>query len=346
MQLSRYTHGCGKKMSKVLVTGGTGFIGHHLAKRLKDEGHFVRVVDYAPPPPFRDLSIADETDFTCDLRAMENAIRAVHGMDIVYALAADMGGMGFISYNDWEIIINNIAINRNTAIAVHNSDVKKLFFSSSACAYPEYLQMDNDTTPYLVEEDAWTGKPDTAYGIEKLMGEEIYHWLGEHASLDVKIARFHNIYGPGSKWKGGREKAPAALCRKVAIAKLTGNRKVEIWGDGQQVRSFCYIDDCLDMIDTLMRSDYNLPVNIGSSKEVTIDGLVNMIALAAGVYVMKVHIAGPEGVRKRNADLSKISKLRGHNRETGLQDGILELYEWVENQLKAELKDGERYEMP
>lgn len=332
---------------KILITGGSGFIGMHLANRLVGEGHYVRLVDYKPLPDYVDI-VVDDMDFTCDLRILDNAMRAMEGIDVVYALAADMGGMGYISFHDWEILTNNMAINLNTARAAMYSGVERLFFSSSACVYPEGIQTTNKDI-LLMESDAWQGKPDTIYGVEKLAAEDIYYSLAGSTDIEVRIARFHNIYGPCCAWRGGREKAPAALCRKVAAAVLQDDKTIEIWGDGEQKRSFCFITDCLDMVEALMdeeNDDHPLvayPINIGSAEGVTINELVDMIELAAGVTLERVYIEGPQGVRSRNAVLESISQIFMPHQlpQTSLQQGIYVLYDWVSYECEQAYKKGE-----
>lgn len=313
-------------MKRVCVTGGAGFIGRHLCHYLKERGYWVRAIDYQPPEYPVD---ADEENWTCDLRHFENAIEALQGIDEVYALAADMGGMGYIGFHDFDILQNNLRINLNTAAAARVHKPEGLFYSSSACCYPESLQLET-AIGGLAESDAWRGKPDTAYGVEKLVSEDVYSHL---PNTEVRIARFHNIYGTEGTWRGGREKAPAALCRKIAVASITGNPEVEIWGDGEQTRSFCHIGDCLEMIYRLMQSDYRSPLNIGTDRLVSINELVDIAADAAGIEVVKRHIDGPQGVRGRNADLSKMKRVLDYEPQVSLEDGIAELYGWIEGEL-------------
>lgn len=306
-------------MNKVLVTGAAGFVGHHLCNFLTARGHQVRAVDYKPPEyPVR----AAEKDWRCDLRQLGNAMRAVQDADWVFALAADMGGMGFIGYHHWIILRNNLTINMNTAQACELMGVNRVLYTSSACVYPEQLQ-ESASARNLLESDAWQGKPDTAYGVEKLASEDVYRLAVD----DVRIARFHNIYGPECTWAGGREKAPAALCRKVAQAE----GEIVIWGDGQQTRSFCYIDDCLEALYRLMLSDCTKPMNIGTDELTTIDNLVDLICDHAGVELKKVHdLTKPQGVRGRNADLSLMKTELGYTPKIMVADGIGRLYDWIE----------------
>jgi nucleoside-diphosphate-sugar epimerase len=316
--------------TKVLVTGAGGFIGHHLVTYLKDKGYWVRGVDLKYPE-FSETT-ADEFEIL-DLRRWANCLQATRGVDHVYALAADMGGMGFISSNHSQILHNNILINTHTMEAARINGVKRYFFSSSACVYPEYLQEETDITP-LKEEDAYPAQPQDAYGWEKLIIERLCTRYREDHDIETRIARFHNIYGPQGTWEGGREKAPAALCRKTAVAKLTGNPEVEIWGDGKQTRSFCYIDDLLEGVYRLMQSDHHEPINIGRDRMVTINQLVDIIANAAGIDVVKKHVEGPQGVRGRNSDNSRLRQVLDWEPQISLEEGIAKTYDWIEEQVK------------
>ena len=240
-------------MRKVLVTGAGGFIGHHLATSLKRAGYWVRGVDMKAP----EFSATDADEFlVLDLRRWENCLQATQEIDTVYALAADMGGMGFISANHAQILHNNTLINLHSLEAARTNGVQRYLYTSSACVYPEFKQMETAVTP-LREEDAYPAQPQDAYGWEKLMTERLCLHYREDYGMETRIVRFHNIFGPLGTWQGGREKVPAALCRKIATAKLEGNAEIEIWGDGEQTRSFCYIDDCVSGIYKLMRSDYH-----------------------------------------------------------------------------------------
>ena len=267
----------GKEQTRALVTGAGGFIGHHLVSFLKREGYWVRGVDLKEPPYER--SEADEFELL-DLRDREAASRATRGVDEVYALAADMGGMGFISANHAQILHNNSLIDLHTLRSAHESGVQRLVYTSSACIYPEYLQEEADIAP-LKEEDAYPALPQDAYGWQKLISERLCMHYRDELRLQTRVARFHNIFGPLGTWDGGREKAPAALCRKIAVAKLTGNPEVEIWGDGEQTRSFCYIDDCVFGLHRLMRSDHGEPLNLGQDRMLTVNELAERIATVA-----------------------------------------------------------------
>lgn len=318
---------------RTLVTGAGGFIGHHLVAFLKRQGCWVRGVDikypeYAPTE-------ADEFELL-DLRRWDNCLQATRGVDEVYALAADMGGMGFISSHHAQILRNNALINIHTLEAARINSIRRYFFTSSACVYPEYKQMDADVTP-LEEEDAYPAQPQDAYGWEKLIVEQLCMYYREGYGIETRIVRFHNIFGPLGTWDGGREKAPAALCRKIAEAKLTGNPKVEIWGDGEQTRSFCYIGDCVTGIYKLMRSDYHEPLNLGQDRLVTIDQLADMIADIAGISIVKKHVPGPQGVRGRNSDNTRLRQVLGWEPEISLEDGLARTYAWIEEQVRASI---------
>ena len=312
--------------SKVLVTGAGGFIGHHLATYLKSLGYWVRGVDLHYP----EFTHVDADEFLLlDLRRWENCLRATEGIDEVYALAADMGGMGFISANHAAILHNNALINVHTLEAARTNHVQRYLYTSSACVYPEYRQLEADVTP-LKEEDAYPAEPQDAYGWEKLIAERLCLYYHEEYGLDTRIVRFHNIFGPYGTWKGGREKAPAALCRKVATAKLTGNPEVDIWGDGEQTRSFCYIDDCVTGIYKLMRSDYTAPLNLGQDRLVSINQLADMIAEIAGFPIIKKHVPGPQGVRGRNSDNTRLRQVLGWEPTISLEEGLASTYAWIE----------------
>ncbi|MBT6151263.1 MAG: NAD-dependent epimerase/dehydratase family protein [Chloroflexi bacterium] len=313
-------------MERILVTGAGGFVGHHLVRRLKEEGKWVRGVDIITPK-FED-TVADEF-LQIDLREMNNAKISAEGIDTVYALAADMGGMGFIAFNHAHILQNNLRVNLNTIQAAVDYNVKNFFFSSSACVYPEFKQTEEKVMA-LKESDAFPAQPQDAYGWEKLTMEQIALYHQHDHGINVRIARFHNIYGPNCEWENGREKVPAAICRKVAIAKLTNNPEVEIWGDGNQTRSFAYVTDCLDGISKLMKSSYAEPLNLGSDRLISINGLVDIVASISGTKVVKKHIDGPEGVRGRNSDNKLINELFGWEPSVPLEEGLEKTYRWIE----------------
>lgn len=317
--------------TKVLVTGAGGFIGHHLVSYLKARDYWVRGVDIKEP----EFASTEADDFRLlDLRRWENCLEATEGIDEVYALAADMGGMGFISANHSQILHNNILINTHTIEAAKTHGVKRYLYTSSACIYPEYRQKEANVEP-LREEDAYPAQPQDAYGWEKLITEHLCTHYREDHGIETRIVRFHNIFGPLGTWDGGREKAPAAMCRKIAMAKLDGNPEIEIWGDGEQTRSFCYIDDCLEGLYRLMRSDYAEPLNLGQDRLVTINQLADIIAGEAGVEIEKRHIEGPQGVRGRNSDNSRLREVLGWEPRISLEEGLKKTFDWIEAQVKA-----------
>ncbi len=319
--------------TKVLVTGAGGFIGHHLVSFLKKQGYWVRGVDIKYPE-FIEVN-ADEF-ILLDLRKWENCLQATVGVETVYALAADMGGMGFISTHHAQILHNNTLINFHTLEAAKLNGIKRYLYTSSACVYPEYRQMNADVTP-LKEEDAYPAQPQDAYGWEKLITERLCQHYREDFGIETRIARFHNIFGPYGTWEGGREKAPAALCRKIAMAKLSGESEIEIWGDGEQTRSFCFVDDCIQGIYRLMGSHYPWPLNLGQDRMITINGLADIIAKFAGIHINKKHIPGPQGVRGRNSDNTRLREVLHWEPEISLEDGLARTYIWIESQVKARL---------
>src|SRR5262249_1364169 len=314
----------------VVVTGAGGFIGHHLVSHLKNQGYWVRGVDLKYP----EFSSTDADEFLLlDLRRWENCLQVTHGVDEVYALAADMGGMGFISSHHAQILHHNALINLHTLEAARSNGVRRYLYTSSACVYPEYKQTEANVTP-LREEDAYPAQPQDAYGWEKLITERLCLHYGEGYEIETRILRFYNIFGPLGTWEGGVGKAPGALCRKVAVAKLSGNSEVEIWGDGEQTRSFCYIDDCVTGLYKLMQSDYDQPLNLGQDRLVTINQLADMVAEIAGIRIIKKHIAGPQGVRGRNSDNHRLREVLDWEPEISLEEGLARTYVWIEAQLQ------------
>ena len=321
-------------MTRILVTGAGGFIGHHLAAELKRQGHWVRGVDIKQPE--HTTTAADEF-LLLDLREPANARKAAEGVEHVYALAADMGGMGYISSHHALILHNNSLINLNTLDAARASGVKRYLYSSSACVYPEYKQTDAAVTA-LKEDDAYPAQPQDAYGWEKLITERLCTHYREDYGIETRIVRFHNIYGPLGTWDGGREKAPAAMCRKVATAKLTGQSAIDIWGDGEQTRSFCYIADCLDGITRLMASDYVRAAEsrIGSAGHDQ-STRRHRLRRRLGVTLAKRHIPGPQGVRGRNSDNSRLRQVLEWEPRVTLEHGVAQTYRWIEDQVKQRL---------
>jgi GDP-D-mannose 3', 5'-epimerase len=322
-----------KENKSVLVTGAGGFIGSHLVKFLKRNGYWVRGVDLKYPE--FEPSEADEF-IIMDLRRWENCLLATKDISEIYALAADMGGMGFISNHHAQILHNNILINTHTLEAARINGVERYFYTSSACVYPEYRQTNTDVVP-LKEEDAYPAAPQDAYGWEKLVTERLVTHYRDDYGMVTRIVRFHNIFGPLGTWEGGREKAPAALCRKIALAKITGN-PVEIWGDGEATRSFCYIDDCIKGIYMLMRSDFSEPLNLGQDRLISINELADIIADIAGVHIEKKYVPGPMGVRGRNSDNTLLRRVLEWEPEISLEDGLTKTYEWIEEQFVEKIK--------
>jgi nucleoside-diphosphate-sugar epimerase len=316
--------------------GAGGFIGSHLVKRLKREGFWVRGVDLRPP--LYGSTLADEF-LDGDLRNLAVCQASLdRPFDEVYQLAADMGGAGFIftGENDAKIMHNSAQINLNILETARQTRPKRIFYSSSACIYPEHNQVDPNN-PVCSEESAYPAAPDSEYGWEKLFSERMYFAYARNAGLTVRVARYHNIFGPEGSWNNGREKAPAALCRKIAMEKSGG--EIEMWGDGKQTRSFLYIDECLEGTTRLMRSDFTGPVNIGSEEMVSMDQFAAMIMDLAGKRVRIKHISGPTGVRGRNSDNAMISAKLGWKPSMPLIDGLRQTYAWIEGQVRAGLLD-------
>jgi len=319
---------------RVVIAGGGGFIGSHLAKRLKEEGNYVIVGDWQVNEYFKQEEFCDEFH-QLDLRTLDNCLKLTKGAVDIYNLAADMGGMGFIQSNHSVILYNNTMISFNMAEAARRSGAKRFFYSSSACIYPEHIQVD-PKNPGLKESDAWPAQPQDAYGLEKLVTEELCKHYGKEFGIEFRIARFHNIYGPQGTWKGGREKAPAAFCRKV----LTSEKEFEMWGDGEQTRSFCLVDDCVEGILRLMRSDFREPLNLGSEEMISMNDLAKMIMKFEGKDLTIKHIKGPEGVRGRNSDNTLIREVLHWSPPTSLEKGVRKLYDWLKVVIEKEKTSG------
>jgi len=322
-------------MRRALVNGAGGFIGSHLVRRLRDEGFWVRGVDLKYP----EFAASAAHEFVVgDLRDNAIASSAIESIDDVYQLAADMGGAGYIFTGEHDACVmhNSASINLNIVEAGRKSGVKRFFYSSSACIYPEYNQMDPDN-PICSEESAYPAAPDSEYGWEKLFSERLYLAYARNYGIEVHIARFHNIFGVEGTWRGGREKAPAAICRKVGEAPNGG--EIEIWGDGQQTRSFLYVDECLEGVRRLMESDFQGPVNIGSEEMVTINQLAELVIKISRKQLSVRHIPGPLGVRGRNSDNRLIKEKLGWAPSKPLELGLRSTYQWIEAQLRTEFSN-------
>ncbi len=314
--------------TRVLVTGAGGFIGHHLTKYLVDKGYWVRGVDIKEPE--YEPTAAHEFELL-DLRKEENCLRATRGIEEVYGLAANMGGIGFIETNKAVIVRDNTFINLHTIEAARENGVRRYLYTSSACIYPGYLQKQADVTP-LKEEDAYPADAEDGYGWEKLYMERVCRHYTEDFGLETRVVRFHNIFGPLGTYDGGREKSPAAICRKVALAR--DGDSIEVWGDGGQTRSYCYIDDCVEGIYRLMRSDYREPLNLGQDRMISINELVDIVAGIAGKRIGKAYdLMKPQGVRGRNSDNTRLRQVLNWEPQVSLEEGLSETYRWIEAEL-------------
>jgi nucleoside-diphosphate-sugar epimerase len=324
----------------VLVTGAGGFIGHHLVRYLRSEGHRVRGVDLKHPL----FASTDADEFMLgDLRVAEQCNRAVQGIDEIYHLAGNMGGMGFIEHNKATIAHDNVLIDASMLEAARVAGVGRFFYASSACVYPPSRLGDTAAAP-LREEDAYPADPVDGYGWEKLYAERLCRHYREDFGLETRVARFHSMYGPLGTYDGGREKAPAALCRKIALAEEGGD--VVIWGDGKQTRTYCYIDDCVEGIHRLMRSSHREPINLGSDELISIGDLTWLIAGIAGKQITVRHDpSGPQGVRGRGSDNSRMRAVLGWTPRVSLHDGMRRTYEWIAAALAAQKAPGSGAEL-
>ncbi|XP_047091074.1 GDP-mannose 3,5-epimerase 2-like [Lolium rigidum] len=318
---------------RISITGAGGFIASHLAKRLKSEGHYIIASDWKKNEHMDEDMFCHEFHLA-DLRVMDNCLKVTTGVDHVFNLAADMGGMGFIQSNHSVIMYNNTMISFNMLEAGRINGVKRFFYASSACIYPEFKQL--ETVVSLKEADAWPAEPQDAYGLEKLATEELCKHYTKDFDIECRVGRFHNIYGPYGTWKGGREKAPAAFCRKA----LTSTDRFEMWGDGLQTRSFTFIDECVEGVLRLTKSDFCEPVNIGSDEMVSMNEMAEIVLSFENKELPIHHIPGPEGVRGRNSDNTLIKEKLGWAPTMRLKDGLRITYFWIKEQLEKERLEG------
>jgi GDP-D-mannose 3',5'-epimerase len=310
---------------RILITGGGGFIGSHIARYLYSRGNFVRIADIKFDDYIKEEYYSEKLQL--DLRERKNCLAATKGIDKVYNLAANMGGIGFITAVGAEVMHDNVLINTHMVEAARQNNVQRLLFSSSACIYPTYKQESPDVKG-LQEKDAYPADPDNFYGWEKLYTEKLCEAYQRDCRIDIRVLRYHNIYGPEGTYKGGREKSPAALCRKVVESSNPGT--ITVWGDGKQSRSYCYIDDCVAGTVALMESDFDKPINIGSERLVSINELADIIIRISGKKITKLHdLSAPQGVRGRNADITLARKVLKWEPKVSLEEGLAKTYRWI-----------------
>jgi nucleoside-diphosphate-sugar epimerase len=328
------------KHKTALIAGGGGFIGGHLARTLSERGVQVRSVDIKPFDGWYQIPEGVEAH-QLDLSVLENCREAVRGIDTVYNLAADMGGMGFIETHKAECMLS-VLINTHMLMAARDADVGRYFFSSSACVYAADKQVNADVTA-LKESDAYPAMPEDGYGWEKLFSERMCRHFREDFGVETRVARYHNVYGVEGTYDGGREKAPAALCRKIALAAITGRHEIEVWGDGGQTRSFMYVDDCIEGTLRVTAGDSAVPVNVGSSELVSINQMIDIIEKIAGITVKRnYNLDAPKGVRGRNSDNTLIREIYGWEPSISLADGLEKTYQWIFDQLSGSERTGDR----
>lgn len=325
----------GEPKLKIAVCGGAGFIGSHICKRLKDEGHEVVSADWKKCEYYKDEEYCHKF-FLMDLRVLKNQKIVTEGCDWVFNMAADMGGMGFIQSNHSVITFNNTLLSLNCVEACRFNSVKRYFYASSACAYPEHIQTSTDLSHGLKESDAWPARPQDMYGLEKLYGEETAKAFASDFDLVARIGRFHNIYGGHATWKGGREKAPAAFCRKV----ITNDEVFPMWGDGEQTRSFCLVDDCVEGVIRIMRSDCYEPLNLGSDELISMNDMAKLAMSFENKQLRIEHIPGPQGVRGRNSDNTMIKEKLGWAPSITLPVGLKKTYFWIKQKVAEEVANG------
>lgn len=317
---------------KILVAGGGGFIGGHLVRSLVNDGHDVRSVDHKALESWYQVH-PDAENVVADLQQRSHAEDATRGVERVFNLACDMGGMGFIEHNK-ALCMLSVLINTNLLEAARHADVKRFFFASSACVYAAGKQTDPNVTA-LAEDDVYPAMPEDGYGWEKLFSERMCRHFSEDFDIETRVARYHNVYGPEGTWTGGREKAPAAICRKIAEARLSGNHEIEVWGDGLQTRSFMYIDDCVEGTKLLMDSDVPDPLNVGSAELISINDLTDMVADIAGIEITRKHdLTAPQGVRGRNSDNTMVLERLGWEPTRSLRDGMSKTFRWIDEQVR------------